>query len=303
MALYSWLVSSSFSDYALSGMTIAVLAILTGVYTMQTKLIYIPHFPPGSRQDVWRPNRFGFEKFEEVTLTSSDGVRIHAFWIPARKVGSKSVPTVLFFHANAGNVGHRLPILRRLSDMVDVNFFALSYRGYGESEGSPNEVGIRRDAQAALDYVLSDLRDEIDPDKIVIYGQSIGGAVSIDLTARNQSKVAALIVENTFRSLPLLIPHVMPLLGWASSLCHQRWESEQRIREMLGAPLPRMLFLVGDSDELIPSSHIKTLFKIVSGTEEGKKKSRLEIFEKGTHNDTCLQPGYFEALATFIQSL
>ena len=200
-------------------------------------------------------------------------------------------------------MGHRLPILRRITDLVEVNCFIVSYRGYGESEGTPAEAGIRKDAQAALDYLLGERRGEIDADRIVVYGQSIGGAVAIDLTARNQSKIAALVVENTFRSLPLLIPHVMPLLGWAAGLCHQRWESEERLREMLDAPLPKMLFLSGLADELIPSKHMAMLFATVTATEEGRQRARMETFEKGTHNDTCLQPGYFTAIADFIRSL
>lgn len=201
-------------------------------------------------------------------------------------------------------MGHRLPILRRICDLVDVNLFIVSYRGYGESEGSPEEGGIKRDAQAALDHIINSKGLEIDLERIVVYGQSIGGAVSIDLTCRNQSKIAALIVENTFRSLPLLIPHVIPILGWASNLCHQRWESEERLKEMVNSStLPRMLFLSGANDELIPPSHMTALYSIVTGTDEGRKKARMEIFEKGTHNDTFLQPGYFEAIANFLRSL
>ena len=245
MALFSWLFDSRLTDYALTSVTVGVIAIFAGVYALQNKLIYVPHFPPGSRKEVWRPSRFGFPAFEEVTLRSADGIQLHAFWIPSQSAKPAAMPTVIFFHANAGNMGHRLPILRRISDYVDVNFFVISYRGYGESEGSPEEVGIRKDAQAALDYLLAERKEELDVNKIVVYGQSIGGAVSIDLAARNQSKIAALIVENTFRSLRSLIPHVMPALGWASLLCHQRWESEERLREMLGAPLPKMLFLSG----------------------------------------------------------
>lgn len=306
MALFSWLVSSKFSDYALTSVTVGVIAILSGLYALQTKLIYVPDFPPGSRKDVWRPSRFGFHKFDEVTLVTSDGIRLHAYWIPSTRKTSKSVPTILFFHANAGNMGHRLPILRRLNDFADANFFIISYRGYGESEGRAEEAGLKRDAQAALEYLLEERMEEIDINKIVLYGQSIGGAVTIDLAARNQSKIAGFIVENTFLSLPRLIPHVMPMLGWARLLCHQRWESEERLREMLGSPkLPKMLFLSGSRDELVPPSHVQSLYEIVTGSghEEAKSKTVIHYFDKGTHNDTFLQPGYFEAVAAFLNSL
>ncbi|PJF19942.1 hypothetical protein PSACC_00244 [Paramicrosporidium saccamoebae] len=301
MALYSWLFSSNFVDYSLTSATVAVMAILCGVYAMQSKLIYVPDFPPGSRKQVWRPSRFGWTDFEDFFLDTADGVRIHVFWMPSHRKKPIEVPTLLFFHANAGNVGHRLPILRQIAELVDINIFAISYRGYGESEGTPSEAGLRKDAQAALDKLLS--CEKVDKKRIIVYGQSIGGAVAIDLTARNQSKVAALMVENTFRSLPELIPHVMPVLGWAKVLCHQKWESAIRMKEMTEAPLPKMLFLSGSRDELIPPAHMKSLFNTITASEDGLKKARFEVFEKGTHNDTCLQPGYFEAIAAFIKTI
>ena len=98
MALYWWLVESRFGDYALTSVTIGIVAILGALYVLQTKLIYVPDFPPGSRKQVWRPARFGFSNFEEVTLISPDGIRIHSYWIPCHAKPSTSVPTILFFH-------------------------------------------------------------------------------------------------------------------------------------------------------------------------------------------------------------
>lgn len=303
MALYAWFVHYRWLDYALTGATVAGLVILVAVYRLQTRLIYVPHFPPGSRKQVWRPSRFGLRQHEEVTLTSTDGIKLHCYWIPNQKgLPPPSQPTILFLHANAGNMGHRLPIVQRIAELApNVNFFMLSYRGYGESEGEPEEAGIRRDAQCALEYLLDErgLRD------IVVYGQSIGGAVAIDLVARNQGKIAALIVENTFRSLRQLIPHVVPLLGWASRLCHQRWESEERMVEICSGapPLPQMLFLSGGADELIPPLHMHHLYAIVAAAPDGTARARLVSFSQGSHNDTFLQPGYFEAIAEFIRQL
>lgn len=309
MAFFGWLVGTErwWADYTLSALTVGVVAILGGLYALQTKLIYVPDFPPGSRRQVWRPSRFGIVEWEEVWLRASDGVKLHAFWIPApdRTINQKPAPTVLMFHANAGNMGHRLPLVAKILQLVSINFLVLSYRGYGESGGSPNEKGIRKDSQAALDYILSEERaNDVDPTKIIVYGQSIGGAVAIDLVARNQNQIAGIVVENTFRSIPKLIPHLMPLLSWCTSLCHQVWDTEERLREIIkvGPPFPCILFLSGSRDELIPSTHIKTLYKIVKDGIKDETKVKLEVFEKGTHNDTCLQAGYFNVVADFIQS-
>lgn len=303
MALFFWIVRSRLVDYALTSLTVSLAVVIVAMHKLQTKLIYVPQFPAGSRKQVWRPSRFGFSLFEELFLQTSDGVKLHAYWIPCVAARPDSVPTILYLHANAGNMGHRLPIARRIADLVSVNILMLSYRGYGESEGEAEESGIQKDAQAALNHLLEERAQEIDVNRIVLFGQSLGGAVAIDLAARNQDKIAGLIVENTFRSLRTLVPHVMPWIGWARWLCHQRWESETRLREMLAGPLPATLFLSGGADELIPSSHMHHLFAIVAGTKEGRARAKLITFEKGTHNDTFLQPGYFEAISEFISSL
>jgi hypothetical protein len=98
MALFSWLVDSRFLDYSLTSLAVALVGMIGGLYALQGKLIYIPHFPPGSRKEVWRPSRFGFHTFDEVTLLSSDNVRLHAYWIPSNRSSSQKVPTIIFFH-------------------------------------------------------------------------------------------------------------------------------------------------------------------------------------------------------------
>jgi pimeloyl-ACP methyl ester carboxylesterase len=110
------------------------------------------------------------------------------------------------FHGNAGNIGHRVPIAKMLQQSLSCNVFMLEYRGYGLSTGMPDEAGIMIDAQTGLDYIKNraDLRDST----FVVYGQSLGGAVSIQLVAdeRNRGKVGGLILENTFTSMRKLIP-------------------------------------------------------------------------------------------------
>ena len=110
------------------------------------------------------------------------------------------------FHGNAGNIGHRVPIARVLQEHLACNILMVEYRGYGLSTGTPDEAGLMIDAQTGLDYVRH--RAETRDSKIVIYGQSLGGAVGIQLVAKNQEKdkIAALILENTFLSMRKLIP-------------------------------------------------------------------------------------------------
>lgn len=110
------------------------------------------------------------------------------------------------FHGNAGNIGHRVPIARMITEAMDCNAFMLEYRGYGLSTGSPDEKGMYIDAQTALDYLTQ--RAETRDNKIVVYGQSIGGAVAIRLVADNQQSgsISGLVLENTFLTMRKLIP-------------------------------------------------------------------------------------------------
>ena len=110
------------------------------------------------------------------------------------------------FHGNAGNIGHRVPIAKVLEENIGCNVFMLEYRGYGLSTGTPDEDGINIDAQTAIDYIRN--QNETRNDKIIVYGESIGGACAIRLVASNQDAgdVVGLILINTFTSIRKLIP-------------------------------------------------------------------------------------------------
>ena len=112
----------------------------------------------------------------------------------------------MMFHGNAGNIGHRVPIARILVENTGCNVLMLEYRGYGMSTGTPNEDGLMIDAQTGMDWVRNN--QETKNDKIIVYGQSLGGAVAIQLAERNQEAgdVAGLILENTFTSIQNMIP-------------------------------------------------------------------------------------------------
>ncbi len=205
--------------------------------------------PPNSRTDVPRPTQFGIKDFEELVIPTSDGEKLSAFYIRGPRRSRHSNCTILMFHGNAGNIGHRLPIARMLINYVGCNVFMLEYRGYGLSTGEPDEKGLMIDAQTALDYLRE--RAETRDHKIIIYGQSLGGAVSIRLVQRNQTSgaVVGLMLENTFLSMRALIPSVIPPAKYLTMLCHQVWPSESMITNITEVPI---LFLSGLQDEIVP---------------------------------------------------
>jgi hypothetical protein len=136
-----------------------------------------------------------------------------------------------------------------LTNDVNCTVLMLEYRGYGLSTGTPNEQGLVIDAQTGLDYIRS--REDLKNNKIVIFGQSIGGAVAIDLVSKNQEAgdIKGLILENTFLSIAKMIPNAVPVAKWLTPFCHEYWRSEEMIPKITKVPI---LFLSGLQDEIVP---------------------------------------------------
>lgn len=150
--------------------SLQVLLLFSGiVYHAGDKMLYYPEVPPNSRMFVASPNSVNLS-FESIYLKSLDNTKLHSYLLLQPQ--PQLCPTILFFHGNAGNIGHRLPNVRGLFKHLQANIFLLEYRGYGLSEGIPSESGIYKDAQAALNYLHT--RQDIDRRRIVIFGRSLG---------------------------------------------------------------------------------------------------------------------------------
>jgi len=170
------------------------------------------------------------------------------------------------FHGNAGNIGHRLPVAKMLERHTNCNVLMLEYRGYGLSTGTPDEEGLNMDAQTGLDWIRKN--EETKKGSVIVFGQSLGGAVAINLVKRNQGDgdVIALVLENTFLSMRKMIPayvlasrtlevladdknRAFPPARYLAPLCHQVWDSETVLPGIKDMPI---LFLSGLKDEIVP---------------------------------------------------
>lgn len=171
-----------------------------------SELIYPRNVPVDARTNVPSPRQFGITDFEDLQIPTPDGESLHALYLRQPPTRSSRKMTVLMFHGNAGNIGHRVPIAKAVQEILQCNVFMLQYRGYGMSTGTPDEAGLKIDAQTGLDYLRQ--RPETRDTTIIVYGQSLGGAVAIDLVANNDQKgdIGGLILENTFLSIRKLIP-------------------------------------------------------------------------------------------------
>ncbi|KAF9883991.1 hypothetical protein FE257_002432 [Aspergillus nanangensis] len=274
---------------ASSGLAVVASGLL---YFKQNELIYPRNVPVDARTNVPKPRQFGLTDYEDLHIPTPDGESLHALFIrPSKKRAHRDL-TVIMFHGNAGNVGHRVPIARVLQDVLGCNVFMLEYRGYGLSTGVPDEAGLKLDAQTGLDYIRQ--RAETRDTKIVVYGQSLGGAVAINLVAKNQEKgdIKGLILENTFLSIRKLIPSVFPPARYLARFCHQYWISEDVLPKITQVPV---LFLSGLKDEIVPPSNMTQLFAICKAP-----RKVWRTLPNGAHNDSVAEPGYFEHILSFV---
>lgn len=157
---------------ASGGLAVVISSLL---YFKQTEIIYPRSIPADARTNIPSPSRFGISNYDDLMLQTPDGESLHAFHIhPENQQFARKI-TILMFHGNAGNIGYRVPIAKILANDMGCNVLMVQYRGYGKSTGTPNEKGLNIDAQTGLDYVrgLHGRKEH----KIVIYGQSLGGAV------------------------------------------------------------------------------------------------------------------------------
>ncbi|KFA46669.1 hypothetical protein S40293_09560 [Stachybotrys chartarum IBT 40293] len=273
-----------------------VAAVLTSLlYFKQKALIYPSHIPPNSRTELPQPSQYGIKDFEELVIPTDDGEKLSAFFIRSARGGRNANVTILMFHGNAGNIGHRLPIARMLINYVGCNVLMLEYRGYGASTGAPDESGLNMDAQTGLNYLRQ--RAETRDHRFIIYGQSLGGAVSVKLVSKNQDAgdIAGLILENTFLSMRKLIPSVLPPAKYLAILCHQVWSTESILPNIKKVPV---LFLSGLQDEIVPPHHMRQLYDIC--VAPGK---RWKPLPGGDHNSSVLEEGYFEAIGDFVSEV
>lgn len=271
-----------------------MLALYGIFYFAQDTFLYYPNQPPNSRILVDQPERFHLPN-ETADIKTRDGVMLNMYLI--KHPNSRSHATVLLIHGNAGNIGHRLMIAYYLYNMCHVNVLLLEYRGYGRSTGKPSESGLYIDAETAFQWLLE--HKDIDSDTIFVFGSSLGGAVTIKLASdvRYINRIAGVILENTFTSLPDVARNIFKIkaLDFLPTCCYKnKYPSEYRI----GKVIVPTLFLSGLNDELIPPDMMNTLYKL-----SGSKQKRLVPFEGGTHNDTCLCAGYYEAFAQFVHEV
>jgi uncharacterized protein len=227
---------------------VAYAALVGGLYLFQRQLLYLP--------DKTRPELLGLEKLgvREVMLSTEDGLSLLSWYLPARP----GRPVIAYFHGNGGHIGYRAQRLLRFA-REGYGVLIPEYRGYGGNPGAPSETGFYADGRAALAFLD---HEAIAATRLVLYGESLGSGVAVELAVRHE--IAGLILEAPFTSVAEVAQCHFPFVP-AARLVTDRFDSLSRIGRVR-API---LVLHGEGDRVVPVRFGRALLDAAPEPKEG----------------------------------
>jgi fermentation-respiration switch protein FrsA (DUF1100 family) len=259
-----------------------VMAVLLAIlYVMQRTLIYFPGPDPGVPPTG----------VETVEIPTGDGLRLAGWFVPGRNAGAdRPGPAVIVFNGNAGDRSHRLPLADALAER-GYSVLLFDYRGYAGNPGRPSEEGLRADARAAVGVLAS--RPEVDPERIVYFGESLGAAVAGGLATVRPP--AALILRSPPSSLADVGRHHYPFLPIVDAPLLDRYPLAEQIRDVR-VPL---LALVTERDEVVPAALSRKVF------DAAAEPKRYVALDASGHNDPALLAGeeMLNAITSFLEDM
>ena len=221
-------------------LSVIYVAIVVFMAAYQRQFLYLPD------KQIAAPEQYGLNGFRENFIKTSDNVSIQTLYKPAQG----KLPTILYFHGNASHMGNRAGIYSALAGK-GFGVMAVSYRGYGKSEGTPTEQGLYNDARAAISY-LTDIKD-LKLSDIILYGESLGTGVAVQMATEKQ--VAGVVLQAPYTSTVNRAAEIYFFIP-VTLIMTDRFESIKKI-ENVKSPL---LILHGELDATIPIRHGKKLF-------------------------------------------
>jgi uncharacterized protein len=249
----------------------------------------------------YHPSRsvFGYPEtydlsYDSVSFGTDDGPRLHGWFFPARGVARG---TLVHCHGNGGNITGHFETVRWLPD-EGWNVFCFDYRGYGRSLGRPSRQGTIDDAHSALDYVRS--RSDVDPNRVVVFGQSLGGAIGIVVAARSPW-VRGIAVEGAFSNYRTEAEFVAkqnifmrPVSGWLTQMVISDGLDPITV---VGDIAPRpSFFICGTDDKIVDYRQTVALYEAAGEPKE------LWVIEGGGHTQATAEQEGRQKLAAFFKS-
>lgn len=245
----------------------AVVALLGLVWLGQRRLMYFPD------PRVPSPASVGLPEAEPVTFTTADDVSLRGWFVPADPPAAAF--TMLVFNGNAGNRAYRADLARAFRPH-GIAVLLFDYRGFGDSAGAPSEAGLTADARAARAYVLS--RADVDPSRLVYFGESLGAGVAVALAAEHPP--ASLVLRSPFTSMADVGRLHYPMLP-VRLLLHDRYAAIERIATVR-APV---LVIAGDADRIVPIALSRRVY------EAATTRKAFVVIPGADHNDAALTAG------------
>ena len=260
---------------------VVVATVLALVWTLQRRLMYFPTV------DVPTLDAVELAGAEAVTFGTTDGLRLNGWFFATS--GPSSRTTVVVFNGNAGNRSHRAPLAAALH-RHGLDVLLVDYRGYGGNPGCPSQKGLATDARAARAYVAG--RPDVDPLRLVYFGESLGTAVAVDLAA--EYPPAALVLRSPFTSMIELGQHHYPFLP-VRLLLRDRFAAIEQIQK-IRVPL---LVIAGGRDQIVPIQSSRRLY------EAAATAKTFLVLPDDDHNDYELLAGdeMIDAIVRFLQPL
>ena len=267
---------SSPSWSARIGRMLVMLFVLVTASAMffENRIIYFP-----SKDGIYEANH-GFP-IQRVTFNSDDGVRLDGAFCPV----DHSRGTILWCHGNGGNLSDGFGVAGEFRKL-GVSVFLFDYRGYGRSEGEPNSKGVILDAEAAYRYVTKNL--SVPPSRLVILGESLGGAPAIRMASRHDC--AGLITQSTFTSIRDMAGVAFPYFPWLRFFVRTDFPNLDDIGRVR---VPKLV-IHSRTDEVVPFWMAEKLFA------EAKEPKDLWVIDRAGHNATFGLPGYMDRIRAFL---
>ena len=246
-----------------------ILAVLYGVFGLilsfrQSSFLYNPY-----PQVLYDPGDVNLA-FEKVTFTTEDGLRLTGWHIPAKGTNV----TILFCHANSGNMSHRLDSIA-IFNKLGMNCFIFDYRGYGNSDGKCSEAGTYLDAAAAYKWLTEE--KNINGDDIILFGRSLGGSIAAELAQNVEAR--ALVLESSFTSYVDIGKKYYPYVP-VRLFARFRYHTIDYVKNVR-CPI---MIVHSRNDEVIPFEFGLRLYEAAN-----EPKKFVEIF--GSHNEGFLHSG------------
>lgn len=272
----SWYRRLFISTVRVSLLTYLALCLL--LVAMESRLVY---HPPISRDATQEARALGGE---EIWFNAADNTKLHGWFFPAADTSS----AVLYFHGNGEDAERNIDLAVELRDRLGMPVFVIDYRGYGHSEGSPNESDVIADGIDAQRWLAEKLN--IKTDDIILYGRSLGGGVAV--AAAEQLGAKAVVVYGTFANMVDVAAGRYPFVP-VRSLMRNPYRSQQRIANYKGP----FLQFHGNRDIVVPIELARPLYEAAPCATK-----RFVEIENGGHNDPLPQFCY-DALVEFLDSL